>query len=297
MRRSARTSSRRGSVSQSPVPASAHRGDDVAGSRALRRAPLVAAGRRRSLRRTRRRRRPRRRPTPSVGGGTSTPSTIAPLAPTRITDGNGDLAARPEELGLALAAEVPVDVLQHGLLPRGRRVGRVGQRGAEVGVEDDRRASLLGPPRDVEHELAGALRDRHRDPGQVDDLHAVERLVRHVADAQPRGRRAGSAVGDVRLSLRAPLAEEARRRVVALHPARLDAFGRRQRRGSGRRRDRGRASRPRRRRCRAARARSQVGLGAREAQRQRHAEPQLAVLQRVEQRHRLAEREDPHARS
>ena len=102
--------------------------------------------------------------------------------------------SRPEELGLALAAEVPVDVLQNRLLPSGSGVGRVRERGAEVGVEDDRRAAILRSPRDVEHELAGALGDRHRDPGQVDDLHAVERLVRHVADPQARGGRAGAPI-------------------------------------------------------------------------------------------------------
>ena len=211
--------------------------------------------------------------------------------------GDRDLAVRPEELGLALAAEVPVDVLQNRLLPSGRGLGRVRERGAEVGVEDDRRASLLRPPRDVEDELAGALRDRHRDPGQMDDLHAVERLVRHVADLQSRGGRAGAAVGDVRPPARAPLAEEAGWRVVALHPARLDAFAR----------DGGEdqvaeriAAEPRDPRDVDAEPRQgdrEVGLGAREAQRQRHAEPQLAVLQRVEQRHRLAEREDRHVRS
>ncbi len=81
-------------------------------------------------------------------------------------------------------------MLEHRFLPSCRSFGRVGERGAEVRVEDDRRASLLRPPRDVEDELARALRDRHRDPGEMDDLHAVERLVRHVTDLQAGGGRA-----------------------------------------------------------------------------------------------------------
>ena len=174
-------------------------------------------------------------------------------------------------------------MLQNRVLPSGRGVGRVRERGAEVGVEDDRRAALLRSPRDVEHELAGALRDRHRDPGQVDDLHAVERLVRHVADPQSRGGRAGAAIGDVRLSLRAPLAEEACGRVVALHPARLHAFApdgaedQVAERIAAEPRDPGDLD------AEPGEGDREVRLGAREAQRQRHAEPQLAVLQRVEQ--------------
>ena len=41
----------------------------------------------------------------------------------------------------------------------------------------------------------------------------------------------------------------------------------------------------------------EVRFGSCEPQRQRHPEPELAVFQRVEQRHRLADGEDGHAES
>ena len=188
-------------------------------------------------------------------------------------------------------------MLENRLLPSGRGVGRVGQRGAEVGVEDDRRASLLRPPRDVEDELAGALRDRHRDPGQVDDLHTLERLVRHIADSHSRRGRAGTAVGDV----------------GAARPSATCRRGR-----SVRRRAAPSASRPLRARSAArimspngsrpsleiqatstpSRASAIAKFDSAPANRSVRGMPSRSSpsSQRVEERHRLAEREDGHVR-
>ena len=102
-----------------------------------------------------------------------------------------------EEMHLALAAEVPVDVGQHVELPRRRGLGCIRECGPEVRVEDDNRASPPCAPGDLEHELPGAVGDRHRDPGQMDETHAVEGLVRDVADAEPAGSGAGPAVRDL----------------------------------------------------------------------------------------------------
>ncbi len=94
---------------------------------------------------------------------------------------------------------------------------------------------------------------------------------------------------------RAPLAEETGRRVVAQHPARLDAFARDGGEDQVAERIAAELRDPRDVDAEPRQGDREVRLGAREAERQRHAEPQLAVLQRVEQRHRLAERQDPHA--
>jgi hypothetical protein len=73
-------------------------------------------------------------------------------------------------------------------LPRSRRFGRVGQRRPEVRVERNCQPTLLRAPREIDDKLAPAVRDGHRDAGQMDEPDGGECFVGNVAAAQPARR-------------------------------------------------------------------------------------------------------------
>ena len=116
-------------------------------------------------------------------------------------------------------------------------------------------------------------------------------------DAQARRRGAGAAVRDVRAPAGAPLAEEPGRSVVAQHPARVDPFVLDRLEDHVAERVAPEPRHPRDVDAESGERDRKVRFGPCEPQCEGHPEPELSVFARIEERHRLAEREDGHAES
>ena len=98
------------------------------------------------------------------------------------------VAGAEQRLALTGAAQVPVDMLEHRHpSPAAAASGPSHSAGAVVRVEQTVAPAARARRATSEHGCPRPVAERHRDPGQVHDAGARQRLVRHVG-----GRRAGS---------------------------------------------------------------------------------------------------------